>query len=97
MRKQNSWALQDAKARFSELLRSAKKGKPQEVTVRGKNAVLVVDPERYEVRRKAKPARDMSRFVETAARYRLDNDVDFDRPLDLDFPLRTFEETGEDS
>ena len=29
----NSWKLQDAKARFSEVVRKAREGEPQEVTV----------------------------------------------------------------
>ena len=47
------WKLQDAKARFSELVRRARAGKPQRVTVHGKDAVIVVDAERYEVRPKS--------------------------------------------
>lgn len=36
------WKLEDAKARFSELVKSAKLG-PQRVTVHGRDAVMVVD------------------------------------------------------
>lgn len=44
------WKLQDAKARFSELVRRARAGEPQHVTVHGEEAVVVVDPKRYEIR-----------------------------------------------
>lgn len=41
-----SWKLEDAKARFSELVKSAKR-EPQRVTVHGKDAVMVVDAETF--------------------------------------------------
>jgi prevent-host-death family protein len=36
------WKLQDAKARFSELVRRARTEGPQRVTVRGQDAVVVI-------------------------------------------------------
>jgi prevent-host-death family protein len=36
------WKLEDAKARFSELVRRAQSDGPQRVTVRGKEAVVVM-------------------------------------------------------
>jgi len=36
------WQLQDAKARFSELVRRAQTEGPQHVTVRGREAVVVI-------------------------------------------------------
>ncbi|MDB5366416.1 MAG: prevent-host-death protein [Rhodospirillales bacterium] len=36
------WRLQDAKARFSEVVRRAREEGPQHVTVRGEDAVVVV-------------------------------------------------------
>jgi prevent-host-death family protein len=38
-----SWRLQDAKARFSELVRLAHSEGPQHVTLHGREAVVVVD------------------------------------------------------
>lgn len=38
-----SWRLQDAKARFSEVVRLAHQAGPQRVTVHGRQAVVVVD------------------------------------------------------
>ena len=42
------WRLQDAKARFSELVRLARQAGPQRVTVRGRDAVVVVASEEYD-------------------------------------------------
>lgn len=39
----NTWALQDAKSRFSELVRRARRDGPQHVTVHGQEEVVVVD------------------------------------------------------
>jgi prevent-host-death family protein len=41
------WALQDAKARFSELVRKAKTEGPQRITVHGKEEVVVVSVDEY--------------------------------------------------
>jgi prevent-host-death family protein len=38
----NRWALQDAKARFSELVRRARSEGPQHVTLRGRDEVVVM-------------------------------------------------------
>jgi antitoxin Phd len=53
-----SWKLEDAKARFSEVVRRAHDEGPQAVTVRGRRAVVVIDAEDYD--RLAKPAPEMS-------------------------------------
>ncbi|ANV85066.1 prevent-host-death family protein [Picosynechococcus sp. PCC 7003] len=42
-----TWKLEDAKARFSEVVRLAQKTHPQMVTVRGKEAVVVMSAEQY--------------------------------------------------
>lgn len=42
------WKLEDAKARFSELVRRAHAEGPQAVTVRGRRAVVVLDAQEYE-------------------------------------------------
>jgi antitoxin Phd len=42
-----AWQLQDAKARFSELVRKAIKEGPQTVTRHGKDAVVVLSVEQY--------------------------------------------------
>jgi prevent-host-death family protein len=45
--RKNSWKLEDAKARFSELVRRATSDGPQIVTVRGREAVVVMGAEQY--------------------------------------------------
>jgi len=42
------WRLQDAKARFSELVRMAHSDGPQHVTLHGRDAVVVVDAEEFD-------------------------------------------------
>lgn len=44
----NTWQLQDAKARFSEVFRQARSEGPQRVTRLGKDAVIVVAAEEFE-------------------------------------------------
>ena len=41
------WALQDAKARFSELVRKVRSDGPQHVTVHGRDEVVVISAEEY--------------------------------------------------
>src|SRR5712691_11896308 len=42
------WKLEDSKARFSEVVRRARSEGPQRVTVRGKDAVVVISAEELE-------------------------------------------------
>jgi antitoxin Phd len=44
----NRWRLQDAKARFGEVVRLARAHRPQRVTVHGRDAVLVIAAEDYD-------------------------------------------------
>ncbi len=94
MTKTNVWKLQDAKARFSELVRKARTGAPQKVTVHGKDAVVVVDAERFEIRPKAPSERTMADFVEASKKYRgLAEGIDFDRRVEMNItPRRVFDE-----
>jgi prevent-host-death family protein len=48
------WALQDAKARFSEVVRKAKSEGPQRITVHGREEVVVVSVKEYQ-RAKGQP------------------------------------------
>ena len=84
----NTWKLQDAKARFSEVVRKAREGEPQQVTVHGEEAVVVVDPKRFEVRRRKGAPSALQGFWEASEKYRLDVDFDFDRPLYTTFPQK---------
>jgi prevent-host-death family protein len=91
----NTWKLQDAKAQFSEVVRRARAGAPQQVTVHGQEAVVVVDPKRFEVRPKTAASQTMEGFAEASAKYRLDVDFDFDRPLYMTFPRSDIFDEGD--
>jgi prevent-host-death family protein len=45
--RRDCWALQDAKARFSELVRRVRSEGPQRVTVHGRDEVVVVAAEEF--------------------------------------------------
>ena len=47
MTRNRSWALHDAKARFSEVVRKAKTEGPQKITVHGREEVVVVSIDEY--------------------------------------------------
>lgn len=61
-----SWALQDAKAKFSEVVKRAQTEGPQHVTVRGEPAVVVISEAELEaIRAKAgvKPKMSFDEFL----------------------------------
>jgi antitoxin Phd len=80
-----SWKLEDAKARFSELVRRAHDEGPQAVTVRGRPAVVVVDAEDYERLASPKPKLSLVEFLESLDMEGLDltRDRDVGREVDL--------------
>jgi len=47
MTKNFCWKLEDAKARFSEVVRRAEQDGPQTVTVRGREAVVIVSADQF--------------------------------------------------
>ena len=53
---ESSWSVQDAKNRFSEVVKAAKHG-PQTVTKHGKPAVVLMDVAEYERLRRLERAR----------------------------------------
>lgn len=55
------WKLEDAKARFSEVVRRARTEGPQRVSVRGRDAVVVISVE--ELERLTPPGRDRMPLV----------------------------------
>jgi len=106
MKNTNVWKLRDAEARFSEVVRRARAGAPQKITVRGKEALIVVDPERFEVR--PKPRRDravsgarrvptMAEFIEASKKIRgLLEGVNLDRvAMDITPRRLVFEDDDE--
>ena len=88
----NTWKLQDAKARLSEVVRQARQGEPQEVTVHGKRAVAIVDLDRYDIRPKVKEDLTMAGFIERSKKYRgLAEGIDFEPDLRMPFREKRFE------
>ncbi len=57
------WKLEDAKARFSELVRRAREEGPQSVTVRGQRRVVVVDAEEFDRLAAPKPVVPLGDFL----------------------------------
>jgi antitoxin Phd len=49
------WQLQEAKAKFSELVRASEEG-PQEITVRGKTAAVILSKADYDRLKRKKPS-----------------------------------------
>ena len=43
----HGWKLEDAKARFSEVVRLARESQPQRVTVRGEDAVVILSAKTF--------------------------------------------------
>ena len=74
------WKLQDAKARFSELVRRARTEGPQRVTVRGHDAVVVIAAE--ELERLLAPTSDAVPFVTFMESLSVDG-LDLTRERDL--------------
>jgi prevent-host-death family protein len=79
----NTWKLEDAKNRFSEVVRLALADQPQRVTRNGRDAVVVISQEEYE--RLAAP-QNLFDFLQTSplaeAFAEDDFELDIDRPAD---------------
>jgi len=71
-----SWRLQDAKAKFSEVVRLARQKGPQRVTLHGRDAVVIMSAAAYDRERRHHSG---SRLVEALAASPL-KDLDFERP-----------------
>lgn len=72
-----SWQLQQAKAHLSELVQKASAGKPQEITLRGKPAVVVLSVEQFEQLQKPKPG--LVDFLQSSPL--ANQDIDFSRDM----------------
>lgn len=59
-----NWKLEDAKARFSEVVRRAHDEGPQAVTVRGRRAVVILDADDYDQLTAGEPTETLVRFLE---------------------------------
>lgn len=80
----STWKLEDAKARFSEVVRRAQSEGPQRVTVRGREAVVVMSVEELDrllPRDASKPA--FVPFLESLGLEGLDLEREIDRGRDI--------------
>ncbi|MBN4076724.1 type II toxin-antitoxin system Phd/YefM family antitoxin [Mariprofundus ferrooxydans] len=59
-----SWQLQDAKARLSEVIKSAMQEGPQQVTVRGQPSAVILSMQAYEAMKKQRP--DFVSFMQSS-------------------------------
>ena len=80
------WRLQDAKARFSEVVRRARAEGPQRVTVHGQDAVMIVAARTYDQEHGGRTGRHL---VEALAGSPL-GEVELDRPT-VSGPVRAVE------
>lgn len=80
-----SWKLEDAKAKFSEVVRRANSEGPQTVTVRGKEAAVVVSADEFARLQPSSPQQPLLDFLRSVDLSGLDltRDPDFGRDLDF--------------
>lgn len=79
-----SWKLEDAKARFSEVVRRAHDEGPQAVTVRGRRAVVILDAEAYDSLVQPEVETDIVTFLESVYVPGLDLERPRDTGRDVD-------------
>jgi prevent-host-death family protein len=72
------WQLQEAKNRFSELVKKALQNGPQVVTRHGTEAVVIISVEEYQ--RLLKPKTDLVSFFRQSPLY--NSNIDFSRQKD---------------
>ena len=77
-----SWQVQEAKARFSELVRDAAESGPQTITVRGRRAAVVLSADDYD--RLKRPQPSMAEFLRGSARVAVELDIERDKSLPRD-------------
>lgn len=80
-----TWQLQDAKAHLSELVKNASSGKPQEITLRGKPAVVVLSTQQYE--KLKQPKQKFVNFLRQSPLIGIDISIERDKTLMRDIEL----------
>jgi len=83
--KNNTWQLQDAKSKFSQLVDSAMHREPQFVTKHGNNAVVILSFEDYQ--KIIKPPTDLVTFLRRSPLMEVELDIsrnsDLPRKIEL--------------
>ena len=73
------WKLEDAKAKLSEVVRLASTDGPQLVTVRGKEAAVILDPETYrQLLPTAKKQEPLFEFLQGLGLSEIDTEREYD-------------------
>jgi prevent-host-death family protein len=80
----NRWKLEDAKARFSEVVRRAHSDGPQHVTVRGQESVVVISAEELRKLTKPSPRQPFMEFMEGLGLEELDLQREPDHGRDIE-------------
>lgn len=73
----NQWQLQEAKNKFSQLVKQAQQGKPQYITVHGKPTAVIISVEDYQ--QFNRPKTSLSEALMTPL---LEQDLDLSRDRD---------------
>jgi prevent-host-death family protein len=71
--KNNTWQLQDAKSKFSQLVENAMLSEPQFVTKHGNNAVVILSFEDY--KKITKPKTDLVTFLRSSPLIEVELDI----------------------
>lgn len=79
------WQLQDAKAHLSELVKNASAGTPQEITLRGKPAVVVLSVQQYE--KLKQPKQKLVNFLKQSPLVGIDINIERDKTSMRDIEL----------
>jgi prevent-host-death family protein len=80
-KKHRAWQLQEAKAQLSELVKRAVTDGPQEITVRGEPAAVVLSRADYDKLRGKRKSQNLSDFLLSSPLAGLD--IDFERDQSL--------------
>jgi prevent-host-death family protein len=79
------WQLQEAKARFSELVKLSQRDGPQEISVRGEPAVVVLSRSDYDQLHGGRPS--FVDFLRQSPLVDVELELERDRSLARDLPL----------
>jgi antitoxin Phd len=82
---ENSWQLQDAKNKFSNLVERAQKNGPQVVTKHGKDAVVVLSIDEY--KKLIKPKTNLVKFFQSSPLGNEDLDLTRSKEIPRDIEL----------
>jgi len=83
--KKNTWQLQDAKSKFSQLVESAMLNEPQFVTKHGNNAVVILSFEEY--KKITKPQTDLVTFLRNSPLKEAELNISRNRDLPRDIEI----------